>query len=61
MRHLEIRDLWLQKQVRNGILLFRKRAGGKNPADLMTKALPLADLKRKLEEINIKLVENRLS
>ena len=60
MRDWEIRDLWLQNEVRNDRLVFRKISGDRNPADLMTKALPLADIKRKLAEINIKLVDKSL-
>ena len=56
---LEIQDLWLQNEVRNGRLQVRKLAGDRNPTDLMTKALSLADIKRKLDEINIKLIENQ--
>ena len=37
MRHLEIRDLWLQKEVREGKGLVHTVPGTSNPADLMTK------------------------
>eukprot|EP00973_Karenia_brevis_P026810 3699668-Karenia_brevis.AAC.1 len=39
MRHLEIRELWLQKEVADGKLLVEKVPGEDNPADLMTKIL----------------------
>ena len=39
MRHLAIRDLWLQKEVREGNVEVSKIPGTRNPADLMTKAL----------------------
>eukprot|EP00973_Karenia_brevis_P077395 10751747-Karenia_brevis.AAC.1 len=39
MRHLEIRDLWLQKDVYDGKLVVHKVPGEENPADLMTKIL----------------------
>ena len=39
MRHLEIRDLWLQEEVDKGRLVVDKVRGDKNPADLMTKVL----------------------
>ena len=39
MRHLEIRDLWLQKEVADGRLEVIKLPGTSNPADLMTKHL----------------------
>ena len=37
MRHLEIRDLWLQKGVGDGKVIVMKVEGPKNPIDLMTK------------------------
>eukprot|EP00973_Karenia_brevis_P090933 12405094-Karenia_brevis.AAC.1 len=37
MRHLEIRGLWLQKEVHDGKLVVEKVPGESNPADLMTK------------------------
>eukprot|EP00973_Karenia_brevis_P055805 7761846-Karenia_brevis.AAC.1 len=36
MRHLEIRDLWLQKEVSDGKSVVSKVPGEENPADLMT-------------------------
>ena len=39
MRHLEIRDLWLQNEVKKGKLKVIKIEGKSNPADLMTKIL----------------------
>ena len=39
MRHIEIRDLWLQKEVREGKLKVVKVLGSENPADSMTKIL----------------------
>ena len=39
MRHLEIRDLWLQKEVADGKLVVEKVLGEENPAELMTKTL----------------------
>ena len=44
MRHLEIRDLWLQKEVADGKLVVEKVAGTENPADLMTKILTLKEI-----------------
>ena len=39
MRHLEIRDLWLQREVAHGQVKVFKTPGTENPADLMTKIL----------------------
>ena len=47
MRHLQVRDLWLQKEVREGNVVVRKIPGDQNPADLMTKYLD----QRKLEKL----------
>ena len=39
MRHLEVRDLWLQEEVLKGCVKVEKIPGESNPADLMTKFL----------------------
>eukprot|EP00973_Karenia_brevis_P092521 12412822-Karenia_brevis.AAC.1 len=39
MKHLEIRNLWLQKGVYHGKRVVEKVPGDENPADLMTKVL----------------------
>eukprot|EP00973_Karenia_brevis_P035406 4881257-Karenia_brevis.AAC.1 len=53
MRDLEIRDLWLQKEVQDGKLEVSKVPGDSNPADLMTKILTVREIKSRLESINI--------
>eukprot|EP00973_Karenia_brevis_P007032 954604-Karenia_brevis.AAC.1 len=53
MRHLEIRDLWLQKEVADGKLLVEKVPGEENPADLMTKILSIKDIRLRLSKINL--------
>eukprot|EP00973_Karenia_brevis_P057680 8023674-Karenia_brevis.AAC.1 len=55
MGHLEIRDLWLQKEVRDGKLEVSKIPGTKPPADLMTKVLGLKDTNSRLEGMHIEL------
>ena len=37
MRHIEVRELWLQEEVRKGGVEVGRVAGEDNPADLMTK------------------------
>ena len=37
MTHIEIRDMWLRKEVRDGRVTVSKIPGVDNPADLMTK------------------------
>ena len=39
MRHIDIRELWIQKEVNEGRIVVRKVWGTENPADLMTKVL----------------------
>eukprot|EP00973_Karenia_brevis_P094474 12422683-Karenia_brevis.AAC.1 len=53
MRHLEIRDLWLQKEVYDGKLVVEKIPGEENPADLMTKALTVKDIQSRLNSMNL--------
>jgi hypothetical protein len=56
MRHLEIRDLWLQKEVADGKLEVSKIAGDKNPADLMTKILGTSEVAARLSWLNLDFV-----
>eukprot|EP00973_Karenia_brevis_P016967 2328400-Karenia_brevis.AAC.1 len=53
MRHLEIRDLWLQKEVADGKLVVEKVPGVDNPADLMTKILSSREIESRLKSINL--------
>ena len=55
MRHLEIRDLWLQKEVREGKVEVSKVRGTENPADLMTKILNNEDVKIRIEGMNLRV------
>ena len=48
MRHLEIRDLWLQEEVDKGRLEVGKIRGDQNPADLMTKVLNVDEVVERL-------------
>ena len=40
MRHIEVRDLWLQEQVRSGKVKVEKVLGTENAADILTKHVP---------------------
>ena len=53
MRHLEIRDLWLQKEVNEGTVKVFKVRGIENPADLMTKVLGIKDIDERLKMMNL--------
>ena len=54
MRHLEIRDLWLQAEVEQGRLEVHKVKGDQNAADLMTKVLSLGEVADRLSWINLR-------
>ena len=58
MRHLEIRDLWLQQEVLNKKVVVSKVAGEENPADLMTKILGMADITSRLAHMNIRIIND---
>eukprot|EP00973_Karenia_brevis_P042618 5898381-Karenia_brevis.AAC.1 len=53
MRHLEIRDLWLQKEVYHGKLVVEKVPGEENRADLMTKVLSVKDIESRMSSMSI--------
>ena len=53
MKHLEIRDLWLQKEVNEGKVVVRKVLGTENPSDLGTKILNAAEITESLEGMNL--------
>ena len=48
MRHLEIRELWLHKEIREGKVEVHKALGIENPADLMTKVLTVGEIVNRL-------------
>ncbi len=43
VRHLEVRYLWLQDQVRRGEIRLVKVWGKENPADVLTKPMGFAE------------------
>ena len=55
MRRLEIRDLWLQKEVGEGRLHVWKIKGEDTPADLMTKNLRSGEITDRLNNLNIEI------
>jgi len=56
MKHIEIRDLWLQEEVLEGLVEVLKVRGTENPADLMTKYLNITDIKDRLAYLNLRLL-----
>ena len=55
MRHLELRDLWLQREVGEGKVVIRRIAGDRNPADTMTKFLSYHDIRERLGRLSLQL------
>jgi hypothetical protein len=55
MKHIEIRDLWLQEEVLKGQVEVMKVKGTENPADLMTKYLGLTEIIERLAYLNLRL------
>ena len=55
MRHLDLRDLCLQREVGDGNVIVRKVAGDCNPADVMTKFLSRRALQERLRFLNLEL------
>ena len=58
MRHLKIRDLWLQQEVLDKKVVVSKVAGEEKPADLMTKTLGMTDIASRLAHMNIRIVND---
>ena len=46
VRHLEVKDLWIQDELRKGKLTVRHLPGESNPADLLTKFVPKPRLQK---------------
>ena len=55
MKHLEIRDLWLQREVGLGKVDVNKIEGTKNPADLLTKYLKSHEIDFRLKLMGIRV------
>ena len=61
MRHLDIRDLWLQKEVSEGLVSVFKTPGEENPADLVTKTLGIVDIGSRLYRMGIEMEVSKKS
>ena len=59
VRHLHVADLWVQGRLRSGDFTLKKWPGATNPADLLTKYLPQADLNKHLDAMNMKDEDGR--
>ena len=59
MRHIEVRDLWLQEEVRKGGVRVVKLVGEENPADLMTKYLHEKEIRIRLEGMGMVWISSK--
>ena len=55
MRHIEVRELCLQKEVLEGKVRVRKVLGTENPVDCMTKVLTKREVEERLGRMGIKI------
>ena len=56
MRHIEVKDLWLQEAICRSRLKVIKVKGAENPADLFTKFVSAADTELQCSGMNVELV-----
>ena len=56
MKHLEIRDLWLQKEVRDGKVIVSRVLGTENPSDLGMKISNTGEITERLAGTNLEAV-----
>ena len=47
IRHIDVKELWLQQEVKDGRVKLFKVAGDANPADILTKYLDAKDIQEK--------------
>ena len=61
IRHMEVKWLWLQEEVRRQRVKISKVLGTQNPSDLLTKFMRRGDIEDRLERMNLKInwVEGR--
>ena len=57
MRHLEVKDLWLQQEVLEGKISVKKVWGTENMADLMTKYLNKEEMRDRMRRASLLLIE----
>ena len=53
MRHIEVRELWLQEEVRKDKIQVARVKGTDNPADLMTKFLTKREVVERLASLSL--------
>ena len=55
LRHVRVSELWIQEVAHDGAIGYRKVAGSRNPADLMTKHVPAGLATQHLEAMHVKI------
>ena len=55
MRHIEVKELWLQEAVCRGKVKLLKIEGTKNPSDMFTKYLTHAEIERHCGRLGIRM------
>ena len=61
LRHLNVRYLWVQDQVKNARLWLEKVAGADNPAEIGTKHLSADIMRKHLESLDVRVGCGRAS
>ena len=51
VRHMDVKFLWAQEALRRKLFEMRKITGERNPADVLTKAMSMVEMKEKIESI----------
>jgi hypothetical protein len=59
VRHLDVRELWIQERIARGDLTVRKVSGIENLADILTKHVPRAVLDKHMEKMGAVRAEGR--
>ena len=59
LRHVRVSELWIQEVAYDGAVSYRKVAGSKNPADLMTKHVAAGLAAQHLEGMNMQIETGR--
>ena len=59
VRHLDVKDLWVQERLKRGAFCISRVPGEANPADVGTKPLTAKELQGKLEAVGARVVARR--
>ena len=60
MRHIEVKDLWLQEAICRSRLMVIKVQGEENPADVFTKYLSAPNTELQCARMNVELVREEV-